>query len=68
MKNQYIVNDSDLGSVLIWTNETIIDDEEDDNDDNDGTQTWASGWLFYTWNRIGGRQIPYEVSSVINGC
>ena len=48
MKNQYIVNDSDLGSVLIWTNETIIDDEEDDNDDNDGTQTWASGWLFYT--------------------
>ena len=28
--------------------ETIIDDEEDDNDDNDGTQTWASGWLFYT--------------------
>ena len=47
-KNQYIVNDSDLGSVLIWTNETIIDDEEYDNDDNDGTQTWASGWLFYT--------------------
>ena len=48
--------------------ETIIDDEEDDNDDNDGTQTWASGWLFYTSNLIGGRQIPYEVSSVINGC
>ena len=48
--------------------ETIIDDEEDDNDDNDGTQTWASGWLFYTSNPIGGRQIPYEVSSVINGC
>jgi len=48
--------------------ETIIDDEEDDNDDNDGTQTWASGWLFYTSNSIGGRQIPYEVLSAINGC
>ena len=49
-------------------NETIIDDEEDVNDDNDGTQTWVSGWLFYTSNPIWGRQIPYGVFSAINGC